>query len=496
MQYRIFPAIGIARIGNSTDFFIGPEVVGSVGRELATAAEVTQFKDAQFRVRKQAARFHVFQRADNQSPWVSLDSTATVKWTVTVANEKDAIVRPGSPLDPDRSQPGLVVRPTRDPARQNRQISASATIASDAGVQASQPLDGTHAGSTVRLGEVRVDASGRLLFLAGDMVSVSHPQTALTGFFYNNPNWCDDVCDGTVTAEVSLPGSDPVTADGAWVVTTPPDFAPGAWAMVTLFVEILQVALDNGWTSLPATPSFTADIYPILRAARSLGWVHIDSSQLPAITNQQNWVNVSQDYAQLSTPGAATQMLRQDNRDLVTNVQTLQLLSNYTIPDWMRTYLDQWAAGTFTADWNGVPTPAPQFTAESLTKAALSRAVGQGFFPGIEAGRILLDPSIYAQPFDFRINPAVLSPGDVTALMAQPWQADFLKCADGWWPSQRPDLAPAAGNTFVRWARLSQGTLDHAAMVAHVGQFGMITVAVDGQGVQVSAAEQGRDPAA
>jgi len=296
-----------------------------------------------------------------------------------------------------------------------------------------------------------------------------------------------------------LPGAAPVAADGAWIVTAPPDFAPGAWPIVTLYDEILQVAISNGWvgpwTNLPAKPSFTTHIYPILQAARSLGWVHIDSSQLPVITSQQNWVNVSQDYAQLSNAGGATQQLRAQNRDLITNVMTLGLLSDYTIPLWMKTYLDQWAAGTFTADWNGVPSLPPIPSAQSLTQAALAGAVGQGFFPGIEGGRILVDPTIYSQPFDFRINTGVLGPGDVTALMAQPWQADFLKCADGWWPSQRPDLAPMAGNTFLRWARLSNGVLDHAAMVAHVAQFGMINVNVDGQGVQVSAFEQGRDPA-
>jgi hypothetical protein len=173
----------------------------------------------------------------------------------------------------------------------------------------------------------------------------------------------------------------------------------------------------------------------------------------------------------------------------------LGLLSDYTIPDWMNKYLDQWAAGTFIANWNGVPVPPAAVSADSLTRAALAGAVGQGFFPGIEAGRILADPSVYIQPFDFRIDPTVLHPGDVTALMAQPWQADFLKCYGNWWPSQRPDIAPAPGNTFVDWARLRNGAeVDHAAMVAHVAQFGMITVTVNSQGVQVSASEQGRDP--
>ena len=70
MNYRVYPSIGIARLGNSDEFFIGPEVIGSRGWELDTGAEVTRFKDAQYRVRKQAARFHLFQQADADSPKV------------------------------------------------------------------------------------------------------------------------------------------------------------------------------------------------------------------------------------------------------------------------------------------------------------------------------------------------------------------------------------------------------------------------------------------
>jgi hypothetical protein len=34
VEYRIFPAIGIARIGNSPDMFVDPEVLGCVLRKM------------------------------------------------------------------------------------------------------------------------------------------------------------------------------------------------------------------------------------------------------------------------------------------------------------------------------------------------------------------------------------------------------------------------------------------------------------------------------
>jgi hypothetical protein len=131
-------------------------------------------------------------------------------------------------------------------------------------------------------------------------------------------------------------------------------------------------------------------------------------------------------------------------------------------------------------------------TPNSLTRAALQGAVGQGFFPGIEAGRITTDPTVYLQPFDFRIG-TDLEAGDLTAFMAQPWQADFLKCSGNWWPSQRPDLAPQPDGTFLLWQRPVSDE-QHEKLIKLVKRFGMITVTVDANGVQVSAAEEGRDP--
>src|SRR6478609_9262973 len=102
MSYAVFPPIGIARIGNSaTDFFVGPERRDSLGVEVlpdGTEREVESTKDAQHRVKRQAARFQLFEvdAAGQERPAV-LPAGASVRWTVRLVNKKDAVVRPGSP---------------------------------------------------------------------------------------------------------------------------------------------------------------------------------------------------------------------------------------------------------------------------------------------------------------------------------------------------------------------------------------------------------------
>jgi hypothetical protein len=91
------------------------------------------------------------------------------------------------------------------------------------------------------------------------------------------------------------------------------------------------------------------------------------------------------------------------------------------------------------------------------------------------------------QPFDYRINHATVKAGDLTALMAQPWQADFLKCNTEWWPTQRPDLARQADGTIEDWHR---GVTTHKLLVERHGRLGFIVQ----QGASEVFLEVERDP--
>ena len=54
VEARIHPSIGIARVGNSDEFFVGPEVPH------ATAPPHGGYRDAEGRLKRQAARFRIY----------------------------------------------------------------------------------------------------------------------------------------------------------------------------------------------------------------------------------------------------------------------------------------------------------------------------------------------------------------------------------------------------------------------------------------------------
>jgi hypothetical protein len=112
--------------------------------------------------------------------------------------------------------------------------------------------------------------------------------------------------------------------------------------------------------------------------------------------------------------------------------------------------LNDWVQGNF----DDTPVSLSSgLTAEGLTRSSLEGAAGQGFCPGIEAGIIVLDKTLYSVPFDLRFDHSQVNAGDITGLMAQPWQADFVDCNTEWWPTQRPDVAPQSGGAFEDWIR-------------------------------------------
>jgi L-Lysine epsilon oxidase N-terminal len=89
--------------------------------------------------------------------------------------------------------------------------------------------------------KTRTDAKGNLIFLGGR----GHSSTFLPGpppGFANNPGWHDDISDGPVDATIQLKDGRTYQAIGAWVITAPPDFAPGVRAFVTGYDLIFETA--------------------------------------------------------------------------------------------------------------------------------------------------------------------------------------------------------------------------------------------------------------
>jgi hypothetical protein len=463
--YAVHPAIGIARVGDSPDdYFIGPEapdVSPSLNKPGAPSGN-GKYKDGQKQIKRQGARFRIYEFTRDDSGAVTevreiTVAEARIDWQVHLANRKPAApkFRESGRRNPGVPESKLVIDAG------NQTISGTS--------QGMKRLKGTFQGSSdhaieVPLGDVLTDAAGRLIVLGGFGKSQSvatEPERQKIENFADNDDWCDDSSDGPVGATVRLNGAtEEIEADPAWVIVAPPDFAPPMQNVITLYDVVYNVmarfdpSLRIGDSS---RVSFSRDIYPIFRRVSNVHWTsdvaagahgpgtkaffvaHLQklSSNKPEQRNARRQI-----FDMLRNPagggGTMPKLPASTKKDATVALQEEQYKR-----------MQRWAEGEFDADWTGQP-PVPltleqmpvKDRPQALDRAALEACVGGGFFPGIEVGRIMLEESTYDRKRLFRIN-TQLAPGTLTARMAVPWQADFFDCSfqDGldWWPAQRPN---------------------------------------------------------
>src|ERR1700736_6791323 len=157
--FKIFPSVGVARIGNNRssspqDFYVGPEIPGTV------IVPPNGYKDSSGQVRRQAARFRIYGWENGVFMGEITSAVADITWTVELANTKAAfnrfegighvgLLRNASVTD----RSSLMTPP--DPR----------TIT---GPNSAAFFDtGRFMGIPVPLGEIQTDANGRLLVLGG-----------------------------------------------------------------------------------------------------------------------------------------------------------------------------------------------------------------------------------------------------------------------------------------------------------------------------------------
>jgi hypothetical protein len=470
VTYRIHPAIGIARVGDSPDdFFAGPEAPGvapSLTRPDAPAlpaGERGTYKDSRSRIKRQGARFRIYEYTSTDTGEVTQVREITaadgrIEWQVHLANRKASAER-----IPEDENP---------PAGERRNVGVPAErLVIDAGTQtisgASQPmkrLQGRFMDAIdVPIGDLLTDAAGRLIVLGGFGKSQSVPAGAAVDSFANNDGWYDDTSDGPVRAKVTLDGAGSVDADSAWVVVAPPDFAPPIGNVVTLYDVVYDqaAAVDPSLAVTDtSTVSFTRDIYPLLKRVSMMRWVSRIAAEKTRAHGEQGPHDFVFHAKLLSSNKADASAARNGVFRALRNPQTgvgdmpkLPEGTNknvrgafVTVTQYKR--MKRWSQGTFEADWTGAEPAAVALdelpVAErphALDRAALEACVGGPFYPGIEVCGMVLDASTYDQARPFRITTR-LQPGDLTARMAVPWQADFRDCGEeqhaDWWPGQRP----------------------------------------------------------
>lgn len=521
---RIHPAIGIARIGNSEapdGFFDGPELPYPVKRTYS-------IRDGCGKLKRQAARFRVYgYDAKGRVVGEITADDARIDWTVHVANKKAAWYDFIVALD--LKEAAGIQAP-----RRNAQVQGDdrKKLVIDAGSESIEGrdagpvrLEGTFFGYPVCLGHLRTDRCGRLRFLGGlGRSGTPFPHFFPPTTFADNPGWHDDISDGPVSATVTFKKRDeagdpikPIVADSAWVVTTPPNYAPDLIASQTLYDVIrdatqgFQPAPIGGQAQLP---SFTNDILPLFRHFQDAQWLNfgyfakfgwqglIDFSRPDFIASLADTSDQLKELRQLilthfRDPNASDfQPLKWPPifGDAFGNFESPPVPSvGLAIPRISFQALQQWAAGNFINDYNPNCTPPqciehyrPEDQPALLDRAALTFCMGGPFHPGIELTWPMRRLTMYRSPFRLRRRPAgadredygdfmtqvialskdgplcASGPGDLTKWLAVPWQTDAASCNGGFSGQEFPQdkFLPAFWLSRVPNQVLTQDSFD------------------------------------
>ena len=190
-EYKIHPAIGVARLGNSTtDYLLGAEAPG--------VHPPAPYRDGEGRIKRTGARFRVYEYScghDGRLAGVReiTSAQARIEWRVHLANRKAAA---------DGFPPGAALRNADIADRSRLVIDAGSQVI--AGRNQRVELSGAFLETPVALGTLLTDEAGRLIVLGGFGTSRSVPPGEPIGHFANNDRWCDDTADGSVTATICL----------------------------------------------------------------------------------------------------------------------------------------------------------------------------------------------------------------------------------------------------------------------------------------------------
>lgn len=500
---RIYPGIGIARIGDSLDsYFIGPEVTDP------PAQPPGFYRDGEGALKRQAARFRIYgYNAAGEVVRELTASDATIGWTVHLANKKASWYRFLAALDIEDAV--SMSAPLRNAAIKG---SGRSGLVIDPGPRSITGKDvgggpehlfdtGRFKGTQVTLGELMTDDDGRLLVLGGAGRSESPSGAPIYNpadpdSFNNADDWFDDISDGPVSADVSIGGrAIPVT--GAWAVVAPPNYGSGVIGWRTLYDLLVDTYVEAGWMPVPSPVSFARHVLPVLRRLSNLQWVNKGFAALFGQGGPMNF-NQPEFVARLAQPrDAATgedphselrarlygafrpaNTLFDEPRlwpwiygDAFGSFQPVNARNNLALGTVTAALLEHWVAGDFVNDWD----PKAKAPAEledlllaerpdMLDRAALHFCLADAFHPGCELTWPMRHASLYEEPFRIRHRPGDApepsygsaltqeialqpggplygqGPGDLSRWMALPWQGDTAFCRSGYDPSYDPYL--------------------------------------------------------
>ncbi|NEP52748.1 MAG: hypothetical protein F6K65_29665, partial [Moorea sp. SIO3C2] len=514
--YKIFPAIGVARVGNSPEYYLAPETTGG----LPSGTFPDDFRDANQLMKRQGVKFRVYcypeVGGDPYEVIPGANGVDSIEWTVHLANKK-SVWHKFEPIKGEGTYPPTSLLRnssiTESTKRANKfitdpgpRILTGANQTAEFSRTSTRPDQNpmTFPPTTLSpnqidsLGEIHTDGMGQLIVVGGygnSGTDQTYPP-ANDIDYVNNDNWWDDTSDGPVSAKVVFSDDATPSADAAtaWVVVTPPRFAPEIVPQITMYDVIFDVAVrtfdnyrpdiyNNGSYQTTYQTHPESEVQRILDRAYLYGAVSNDYSQAQHKFTYGDTLS-SRLYGLMRSPDqdneigsspAFMPMLAGDGSANST-IGTEKESKYVTFTETQMFFATQYNKGITTT------TEPPETEPDRLTRAALENCSGAAFAPGIEMTWFARRPEIYAEPLRLKkrnygyplsvdatpINDG-LEPGDFTKFMAIPWQADFNECAVqsplknistnyvNWWPAQRPLQVNRNGSKNVPWIGVDNG---------------------------------------
>jgi hypothetical protein len=451
VTYKIHPAIGAARIGNSSEYYLAPETPGGLPLDRNTGQPIysgpglpphTIYHDASGALKKQAARFKVF-AYDNANPAdlgtrVEVGATKVdgktvtgIEWTVYLANKKAAwfqfqqLTGSGMEGDPGYNQ-NNAHNAMGNPLRFNKALGTTddpATI--DAANRRPLMLDpgprtvagpnapaqefniaskGLRPFDITTLGRILTDGAGNLIVLGGNGCSGTTDTPVEITTYANNNGWFDDVSDGPVTAALVLEDGAKVAVDTpSWVICGPPKYAPELINLVSMYDTMYDIFVrqfgfapslySNGFQA-GYRPNRAGEIVPLLRRPNLYQYVAIippfarsTHAGLPTLTSDQFKQNVEGMLRGPDNKNSAGLMPYLAGDN---PLSTLQVSNYLTLTATQFFILSQFANGIFSD-----AAPPAKGEGAALDQASLENCVGGAFCPGIEMTWICRNTTIY-----------------------------------------------------------------------------------------------------
>lgn len=335
-SFRIYPSIGIARMGNGPatkeDVVFSPEVPW---KNLFDTTIVPH--TAEGALKKQAQRFYIYKCDSEGNPLEKISpDDYDIQWFVEVANKKPFWYDFNNSLDlsvdldgnnknlskkfyEDRIAPGISA------SSRNPNIPSEGTKDKHIPNSRKELINGPNFGSVslangrmeleglfpfprfgevsniankmrttskaVKLGTIEYDedgnnpeTNGSLIFYSGDGVSASLNPSDLNTDFADNSNWYDDICDGRVTARLTPKGGgDEIFIDGpeaaAWIASAPPDYAPQINPISSLYDLVTGAAPGDVPTDEESCLSM---VLPLFFKFYQMQWVNLSDFLAPS----------------------------------------------------------------------------------------------------------------------------------------------------------------------------------------------------------------------